>query len=361
MRFLLIGNPENRRVSYFQRACKNLGLENPLVLSWESLLQTPKILHEYINQCDALRIDSTGENYSVSKLLVEQCGSKYFSEKDYLNGRIGLSVEWYQGWLKILKDIETALPTHFPSMNCPSDLALCFDKFRCQTHLSEANIPTPKILGTIHAAKDVFDLMEAYQSRRVFIKPAHSSSASGVIALEKSRDKICATTSIKIDNSHLYNSLTMQKYHTWEDITQVIDILSEENLFVEQWVPKLTIQGRATDFRVLMIQGSPTHIVARTSKTPITNLHLNNQRGDLNHIKKILGNNVWSRAMKTCQDVATLFPKSHYLAIDLAIGVHGNTIKVIETNAFGDLLPNLLHNNIDTYEAELKSWLDLHT
>jgi len=359
MRFLLLGNPENRRVSYFQEACQKLGLAKPKVLAWESFLRHPETLLESLHDCDALRIESPGENYSVFQLLIQQEGRSCFSREEYHRGRIGLSNTWYRGWLKALTSISSLLPVSFPVMNDPSEIALLFDKYKCQLHLAQHNLPTPKILGRVQDSRDVFHLMEKHNCSRVFIKPSHNSSASGVIALEKSRHRIHATTSVKLLNGKIYNSLAMQHYQTREKITAVLHHLKSENLFIEKWFPKLTYQGRSTDFRVLMIKGSPAHTVARTSKSPITNLHLNNQRGDISSLKKSLGTQLWSQAMEICEQVASLFPKSHYLAIDLAVGVNKKTIKILETNAFGDLLPNLHYQEMSTYEAELVNWISL--
>ena len=107
-----------------------------------------------------------------------------------------------------------------------------------------------------------------------------------------------------------------------------------------------------------MIDGSPTHIVSRTSKSPITNLHLGNARGDLAQIKSSLNPTIWNTALEVCRQTAKAFPSCHYLAVDLMIGIHQKTVTIAEVNAFGDLLPNLYYKGMNTYEAELRNWLD---
>jgi hypothetical protein len=47
------------------------------------------------------------------------------------------------------------------------------------------------------------------------------------------------------------------------------------------------------------------------------------------------------------------FPGSLYAGVDIAISPNFAEHHVLEVNAFGDLLPGLLHQGLDTYEAEV--------
>jgi len=99
------------------------------------------------------------------------------------------------------------------------------------------------------------------------------------------------------------------------------------------------------------------HIVVRVSKSPITNLHLLNTRGDFEEVRRRLSDAAWHRIEETCEQVAALFPNSLYMGIDLLITATWNKHYVLEVNAFGDLLPNLLHEGEDTYTAEIREIL----
>ena len=228
MRFLLIGNPENRRVTYFQHACKAIGLESPLVLSWEAILQDFSSFQNTLKECDALRIDSSGENYNVYNLLVRRGGSiDYFSEADYLKGRIGHLEAWYKGWNNVLSEIESNLDKDFSVMNSPREISLLFDKYTCQKYLSERGLPIPSILGKASNAREVYELMLTNKTNRVFIKPSHSSSASGVVALQRAGSCIMATTSVENRDNALYNSLKINRYTIEDEISQLLNLLGK--------------------------------------------------------------------------------------------------------------------------------------
>ena len=357
MRFLVLGNPENRRVELFREACARLGLPAPGVLSWERYLADQETLTELLGQCDVLRIESSGENFGVEAMLVRKGEGVPVSEKEFHKGRIQNHAAWFRGWVETLAEIDKAVAHRIPIMNAPMEIATIFDKFYCQKYLAEAGIPVPRILGEAASADEVFRLMDREGVNRVFVKPRHGSSASGVVALQRSKNRILATSSAHLSGGRLYNSLKISRYEDHEDVVKILDLLGQESLLVEQWFPKAIIDQRITDFRVLVIAGKTRHVVARTSRSPITNLHLGNARGDLVQIKQILGDEIWNQAMKVCEEVSRKFPGSFYFAVDLMIGASHQSVAVAEVNAFGDLLPNLLSEGEETYEAELKAWL----
>ncbi len=359
MRLLHIGNPDNRRCTLFAQACHTQGLPAPRVLAWEALLADPQCLVPALQSCDGLRIDSSGESASVYNALVHRGGGTTYSADEYNRGRIGAGPAWYRGWSHTLHHIHTLVTEYAPSlplMSHPSEIALMFDKLRCQQHLAQADLPIPRLLGPATSAAQIFDLMERAGINRVFVKPRHSSSASGVIALQRSRHRILATTSVQLKSGHLYNSLRLQHYRRQEDVTTLLDLLGTEHLLVEAWFPKLTLHQRALDLRVLVIAGQPAHIVARQSTSPITNLHLGNSRGDLDAVRSALPAATWDRILSTCATAAASFPRSHYLAVDLMIHINGEHLAIAEINAFGDLLPNLHHQGRTTHEQELHLW-----
>ncbi len=49
------------------------------------------------------------------------------------------------------------------------------------------------------------------------------------------------------------------------------------------------------------------------------------------------------------------FPTSHYAGVDLLFTPSYRHHAVLEINAFGDLLPGILCDGLDTYEAELSA------
>ncbi|MBI1771837.1 MAG: hypothetical protein HYR68_05745 [Burkholderiales bacterium] len=51
------------------------------------------------------------------------------------------------------------------------------------------------------------------------------------------------------------------------------------------------------------------------------------------------------------------FPRSLYAGLDILLPRNDKLPVLLEANAFGDLLPNLLHNGENTYLAEINAVL----
>ena len=83
----IIGNPENRRVHFFQKAVEEKG-QKCYVLSYEDILQKPFLLEEVLSKTRFLKIESCGENFQVYQQLVALgIGQKDFLLKEEI-GRI---------------------------------------------------------------------------------------------------------------------------------------------------------------------------------------------------------------------------------------------------------------------------------
>jgi hypothetical protein len=91
------------------------------------------------------------------------------------------------------------------------------------------------------------------------------------------------------------------------------------------------------------------------SRSPFTNLHLGNKRGDLSAIIARLGEPAWRAALRTCERAAAVFPGSLHVDVDLLVVPEWKRHPVLEANAFGDLLPGVLCNGMDTYVAEVRA------
>ena len=194
---------------------------------------------------------------------------------------------------------------------------------------------------------------------RVFVKLAHGSSASGVVAYQTNGRLHQATTTVEMvregDDLRLYNSRRVRTYRDPAEILALIDALCRHRVHVERWLPKAGLGGRALDLRVVTIAGRPRHTVVRLSRTPMTNLHLLNDRGDVGPVRQRMGEAAWSAALRTCERAATCFPGSLYAGVDLLIQSGWRRHAVLELNAFGDLLPGVLDGGVDTYTAEIQA------
>ncbi len=62
---------------------------------------------------------------------------------------------------------------------------------------------------------------------RVFVKPAHGSSASGVIALALGpRCQLRAVTAVEVDGDRLFNSLRVREYREEAVVASIVDRLA---------------------------------------------------------------------------------------------------------------------------------------
>ncbi|MFJ1969339.1 STM4014 family protein [Streptomyces sp. NPDC087903] len=354
-RFAVVGNPENRRVSLFGDAVRAAGLPGPRVVPWVDVLrgQGADFAADEI-----VRIDSPGENPEVDRLL------RGVQEPTRVEG----SARWYAGFTAALRDLRGGI-----RLDDPDDLAVLFDKRRCHAVLDAAGVPVPASptsgprAAPVGGWDDVRTLMREHRMRRLFVKPAHGSSASGVLAVEAGGGgRIRATTSVELTpDGRLHNSLKVRRYEREQDVAAVVDALAPDGLHLERWLPKASQHGRATDLRVVVVAGRATHAVVRTSRWPLTNLHLGGSRGDLDTAREAVeaAGARWADLLDVCERAAACFPRTLCVGVDLLPAVGWRRAFVGEVNAFGDLLPRLTGlpasgaEGLDTYAAQVAAVL----
>jgi hypothetical protein len=369
---LLIGVPGSRRTQLFQDALYRAGKPAARVVSFVELLREKVSLAELVSAETVVRVDSPGKDFETERALLhagsEAASTEHFAfitgeeigALEFERGRILYPRQWYLGLCKALEIVEAKLPDCFV-MNSLDDVALMFDKPRCQDVLSTHGIPVAKGLGEIESFDDLRRRMTDARCSRVFIKLAHGSSASGVIAYQTNGTKHRATTTVEMkkhgDKLRLYNSRRIRVYGDVGEIAQLVDELCRHRVYVEQWLPKAGIADRTFDLRVVVISGCAMHSVVRLGQHPMTNLNLLGGRGDLDKVLQRIGSAGWSAIQRTCERVMTsCFPRSLYAGIDVRISPGYRHHQVLEVNAFGDLLPDVLHHGRDTYETEIESY-----
>ncbi|QDT99682.1 hypothetical protein V144x_51950 [Gimesia aquarii] len=106
-----------------------------------------------------------------------------------------------------------------------------------------------------------------------------------------------------------------------------------------------------------MIDGQVRHFVVRESRRPLSNLHLGNRRGDGKQLINALGTSGWEEVRKTCEQAASLYPGNFHIGVDVLLTPGFRQQAILELNAFGDLLPGILHQGLDTYQFEVRSIL----
>jgi glutathione synthase/RimK-type ligase-like ATP-grasp enzyme len=340
----VIGNPDNRRVGLFLAAARRAGLAEPIVVPWLDILSGVPVSFP---PGSLVRVDSPGEDPEVDRLLRR-------AEAPAGHGEfIGLGA-WYEGLRAALVRVaRLAQDSGATLLSDPAEILTMFDKRACHEALRLAEVPVPPALPGVASYVELRDRMAEAGWTRVFVKPAHGSSAAGVIALRVHTGQLHATTSLEEERGRLFNSLRVREYRDERTVARLVDRVAAEGSHVERWFPKAALDGRVLDLRVVVIDRRPTHVVVRTSRTPMTNLHLGGRRGDLAALREKAGEEAYEAAMATCVRVAQCFARSLHVGVDLMFSPDWRRHAVAEVNAFGDLLPGLLAQGRDTYDEQL--------
>jgi glutathione synthase/RimK-type ligase-like ATP-grasp enzyme len=362
-RFVVIGNPDNRRIALFQAALHRSRLPTATIVPYLDLLTARQHLENIIQAGDIIRIESPGEDFAVEQQFIALGADGAKTATNYEHGRIYYPRQWYQGFSAFLRQMQTSFEnlrqagTDFTLMNAPLNILTMFDKRHCHQLCHENNLPVPPSFNAIGSYEQLREVMTQTGQRRVFVKLAYGSSASGVVAYEidgrGEREQAHTSVELTYRQAHpiLYNSLKIKRYKKHHQIKAIIDWLCHEGVHVEHWLPKAHHKGQVYDLRVVVIAGRARHRVVRLSHTPLTNLHLGNARASANELK--LSEQLWQNIENTAERGAALFPESLYAGLDIMLPLRSQTPVILEINAFGDLLPGISHDGMDTYQAEL--------
>ncbi|WP_033337525.1 STM4014 family protein [Catenuloplanes japonicus] len=340
----VIGNPANRRVTMFLRAAAGAGLPPPRVYAWRDVLRGGPLP----GPGEIVRIDSPGEDPEVDRLL-RGAGT------EAAHGEIVGTAAAHAGLAAALRRVEATGAT---LLNAPDDILTMSDKRRCHALLTGHGVPVPPALPEVTGWDALRAAMREAGWARVFVKPAHGSSASGVLALTAAGSRAEAVTSVEIaPDGRLFNNLTLRRYDREAEIAAIVDTLAGDGLHVERWFPKAGVDGRTIDLRVVVIAGEPRHVVVRAGRSPLTNLHLGNARGDVARVRALAGARAWDAAVESCARAGSAFPRTLMAGVDLMFGSRWHRHAVAEVNAFGDLLPGVLDRGEDTYAAQIRAAL----
>jgi hypothetical protein len=369
---VVVGNPGGHRVALFQEALAARGLAPAVIVPYADLLAGRATLEEFVTDGSVLRVESPDRDFEVERALIaagadeqdEETGAARVGRAEALRlefdrGRILYPRQWFLGFRGLLCQVErqrASCPPH-AVMNRPTDISVMFDKPACHALFGDHGVPCPLGLGTPRGYDDLRERMARAGVRRVFVKLAQGSSASGIAALETDGRRVQATTTVEAIDAggglRLYNTRAIRRSTDERLVASVIDALCKERAHAEQWVPKASLPGGAFDLRVVVIGGRAMHAVARVSGGPMTNLHLRNRRADPGLVRTRMSPQAWEAALRSCERAAGVVPDSLYAGVDVVIAPGFRRHAVLEMNAFGDLLPCVTFEGMDTYTAEL--------
>ncbi|QKS56817.1 STM4014 family protein [Paenibacillus barcinonensis] len=411
---LLIGNPDNRRTSGLQEARERMGMCPAVVLSYEKLLRTWRqggtlaelVKSSLLSSAPLIRLDAPGEDWHVERGLLhlgatenEMCsnqisgatglelagiesvvtnvlsssppmiGQEMLSAEACLTlkqqwGRIYAPAQWFRGWKACLERIRVEAREVWPDVrfwNEPEDIGLMFDKRACQRHLARHGISVPPLLSSsqpVTCRETLRAAMEDSRMHRVFVKLACGSGASGVVAYQMNprTGAEIATTTVGMEavrgKNIFYNEGKLRKYTSPDEIGILMDWLCAEGAQIERWMPKATLGQHVYDIRQLVAAGQAGHAIMRLSRTPITNLHLRNER--MLPAEAGVSEQHMSMIQQAAQQTMMTFPESWSAGIDVMLtGGMNPRAYVLDVNPFGDLLYRVQHHGLNTYEWQM--------
>ncbi|PVZ82484.1 hypothetical protein C9426_29580 [Serratia sp. S1B] len=365
---VVVAPPGSRRVTALQNTLYKLNWPAAQVISYAQVMQDSAVLARQWEPNVILRLDSPGEDLATERLLLAlgklepgDLSTTQLATLDLEQGRLMPTRQWYRGFSRFLQHLHHQLPAiaHFPGQLTwqPEQVLAMFDKRVTQQRFVQAGLPVPKALAECDSYEQLRRNMVANDCRRVFIKLAHGSSASGTVALQVGKQGLQASTTVYMENVagelRLYNSRKLRHYRDEHQVARLIDgLLLHHPLQIERWLPKMGMENQAMDLRVVVTAGKATHTLVRLGRGCMTNLHLGGERGNLDQLIARLGEERYHEVLALAEQGAACFPGALYAGMDILITTSGRAV-LLEANAFGDYHRQVLYRGLDTYATQL--------
>lgn len=366
----LIGIPHDLRITEFSQVLATHGYTYQVV-DYATILQG-----EYsIPTNSIVRIDSPARNLDVVKTMMQR-GERYVADyglqpcsattiKHSLmdKGEFIAPHQFFYGFREVLHSIDNTIKnTQSLGTHAIADIELVYDKVLCHQFCQSHDLPVPKAINPIASYEQLRAVMQERGIHRVFVKNRYGSGGSGIVALaiNPRGNEVLASTTLIAQDKLLMNSLKVRRIHNETEISYLIKRLCAWGVQVEEWIPKATVERHSTDLRILVVNGKPTFVVLRKSLSPITNLHLLNERAPPETLIKQMSEEAWQAVLTTCERTAALFPHCLQIALDIAIDHSLKRHFILEINAFGDYLRNVTYQNFTPYQwqvQEFPAWL----
>lgn len=322
----LIGGQQSKRTNFFQKAAVEQGVYAK-VIDWENIFK---------------RLDS--EKLQDMTVKIDPPAYKITGLEE-----MHTSLEVYQNALKKL-DLCKCL-----FLNSPKAILYTLDKRYTKEVLMKNYIPvTDMIEANLSSVKQLFEIMENKKVYSVFIKPVNYSGAAGIAAfrINPVAHRMKLYTTCMLFNGKLYNTKKLYIFEDEKEITYILEKLIKLGTIVERWYHKDTFHDKSYDLRIVYQFRHIEHIVARQSRGPFTNLHLNNQAVDV----KALGlkSDVLFEIEQICDRAMSLFDGLNVAGIDIMLDRGSMKPRIIEINGQGDLIYQDIYSENRIYKRQIE-------
>lgn len=374
---LVVGSPGDERIERLQKARARRGERPARVLAWTDAALRPGAIAAAVRPSTVVRLDSPGKSFEAERALVAAGADEPEDDRDLAGragaisrtaalalaperGRLRFSRQWYRGFRATAARVAAAVQGAGGRLTFDAaDVACMFDKRACDARLHAAGVPVAggQTIGQVGGWEHLRARLGGLGLTRAFVKLAHGSSGAGVLALSLGPRGARAFTTVErvvgADGAALYSTRAIRLETDERALAAIVDALSREGVHAEPWLPKATLANRPLDLRVLTLAGAARHTVVRLGRTVITNLQAGGTRGDLAALAEKLGEGAVVGARGAAVAASRAFPRSLLAGVDVLLDPRGRPT-VLEVNAFGDLLRDVLDRGDDPYDAWLR-------
>lgn len=346
---VVVGDPGDKRAVALDAALVRAGHPPARRIPWTVALGEPERITGAGAPGDVLRIESPGSSVATWHALARRGG--FVGTVEHGAWRPGRA--WFDGLGAALSAIEAAAP-HLVRTHPAAHILAMTDKASCAERLRHAGVPTPDALPVPSSAAELDVLLAERHLGAVFVKARWGSSGAGVLAYRRAGARRRLVTTAVLDGPHIWNDKRLRTYTREADVTRLVDAVIADGAVVERWIPKATVAGGPFDMRVLVIDGRVAQRIARVGRGTITNLHLDATRLDLDVALHRWGAGCRAAVLDACTRAAGCFPGHLAVGVDVMIDAAGRP-HVLECNAWGDHLPGLLVDGLDSYDLQVRA------
>jgi hypothetical protein len=348
-RLVVVGVPGDKRATALERALSKAGREAPIRVSWRDALEDPSSLQTVGRPGDLLRVESPGGDRETWHALARVGGFETsLTPGEWRPGRA-----WFGGLARALVAFEAAaqhlVPTH-PA----ADVLAMTDKEACDVRLREGGVPMPSVVARPCSVDELRARLKEARIHAVYVKPRWGSSGAGVLAYRWNAHREQLTTTARLVGDRVWNEKRLHAYSDRASIDRLLSLVIADGAVVQRWVPKAGAAGGPFDLRVLVVDGRIEQRVARVGRGTITNLHIDARRLDADQALAMFGQRRVDAVHDACLRAAACFPQHVAIAIDVMVDPRGRPF-VLECNAWGDYLPGLTSNGLDSYDVQVRA------
>ena len=337
---VLLGNPGTKRTVYLEKAAKETQI-SVAFLDWK---------------------DFTGQDFPET-----WSGNQRFLKIDppvwtsCCLEELSRLTRDYEDQLKALEALGKRENVWF--LNEPCAIWQLLDKRNCKEKLQSLGIPVTQAINQhVNGWQQLLEAMERCHISQVFLKPVRGSGAAGIAAFRYQRQTgrmILYTCGLEDPaTGRLVNTKRLRRFTDRDQVLSLLDRLLQLDCIIERWYPKAQHQGYSYDLRVVVQEDQVDFLLARLSKGPITNLHLNNHPLKIRELGLPL--KVLENVEDLCRRAAGCYEGLRSAGLDILLEKESLRPRVIEMNSQGDLIYQDIYdkNRIYRHQAEImKRWL----